>query len=179
MTCTDFGRSWKQNFLIITVRINIHKVIQNSFVFFFKHLSIFTKDFISVIIVSTVFCNFINKEQRQNFYSKTCIIKLFFFLKMAADSFANLNTADVFFCHISSHFSNFKNCRIRVITNSFIKANQVFLWQNFSNVKSFIFRKSFTCFIQLVTLIKFYILPFNSISLFYFNLKLYHRSSIF
>ena len=178
MTRANIIRTWKQNFLIITIRINIHKVIQNGFVFLFKHLTIFTKNFISIFIISAVFCNFINKEQRQNFYSKTCIIKLFFFLKMAADSLTYLNTTNIFFCNISSHFTNFKNCRIRVITNSFIKTNQVFLWQDFSNVKSFIFRKSFTCFIKFVPLIKFYILTFNTVSLFYFNFKLHHWSSI-
>ena len=178
MAGSDVVCKGQQTLLIVAVRTNIHKVIHYCTVFFLKHLAVLAKSFVSVIIVGTVFWNFINKKKRKDFYPQALLKKFFLFLKMAADCLTNLNAANVFFRDISSHFSNPKNSRVGIIAYGFIKANKILLRQNFCHINIFVFWQSFACFKEFVARGKLYWKPLYSAVLFYFNFKADNRSGM-
>ena len=98
-----------QVFLIRCIE-NSNVLIQHIQIFLFKHLTIFTKNFIPVCIILTILGNFVDKEQREGF--DTHVKQFFFFLKVGKNRLSNLNPTHIRFRHITRNLTGFDNFAI-------------------------------------------------------------------
>ena len=104
MHCTYITAGGFQIFLIRSVK-NSDVIIQHIQIFLFKHLSVFSKDFISIRIILTILGNFVDKEKREGF--DTHVEQFFFFLEVGKNGLSNLNPTHIRFRHITRDFTGF------------------------------------------------------------------------
>ena len=100
-------------FQIFDIRADIQRdiVVENADIFLLEHFSEIAEQFVAVLVVLAVMCDFVDKEQRKAL--DTHVKQLFFLFKVRKDGFAYLNTPHIPFGNIAAHLSDRKRLPVQ------------------------------------------------------------------
>ena len=79
--------------------------VENADILLFEHLTVLAEHLITVLIILTVLCDLVNKEERQSLDAH--VKELFFLLEVRENGFSYLNTAHVTLRDIANDLSGF------------------------------------------------------------------------
>ena len=96
-------------------------LVENGGIFFLEDATVFSEDFVAVLVILTVLCNLINEEQRQCFDAH--FKEFFLFLKVRLDGLSDLDASHILLDNITDNLPSVNDKTARKSNRSANRVN--------------------------------------------------------